>query len=266
MKELLGYKDLPKDISEQINRVVEIWQKHMGDDLVGVYLHGSIVLNAFCPDSGDIDILVVVKSSIKADKRLEIAKDIISVDGKPRPVEMSAIKLENAQNWVNGGNCIFHYSDFWTERYRERFADPDKEVYVVDNDFPDEDVTSYIRLLKERGIVLTGKNIDEVFSDISDEDFWNAISAEVDDYRFDNYNERYFASNIIILGRIHSFKVEKRILSKYEAGKWMIGYVPSELKYLPERAMKVWFDGENFDFPAEDLEKLRTFLIDEIKK
>lgn len=265
MKKLVGFSGLPTEVSEQIGQVVQIWQKHLGNDLVGVYLHGSIALNAFCPDSGDIDILVVVKESLAADKKLAIAKDIISIDGKPRPVEMSAIKLSDAKNWVNHGNCVFHYSDFWTERYLKRFSDPEAELFVVDQEFPDADVTSYIRLLKEHGIVLTGKPIEEVFSDISDADFWDAISEGVDDYRFDNYNPRYFASNILILGRILSFKVEKRILSKFEAGKWMIGHVPQELKYLPERAMRVWFEEEEQEFPSDDMEKLRLYLISEIK-
>ena len=56
MKNLHGYKDLPLEILNQINRVVDIWKRHLEDDLIGVYLHGSIALNAFYPDSGDIDL------------------------------------------------------------------------------------------------------------------------------------------------------------------------------------------------------------------
>ena len=40
---------------------------------------------------------------------------------------------------------MFHYSDFWKEKYLMRFRDPDAEVYIVDHEFPDPDVTSYIR-------------------------------------------------------------------------------------------------------------------------
>ena len=265
MNRLLGNKDLPEDIHDQIESVVEVWKKHMQSALVGVYLHGSIALNAFNPESGDIDVLVVVKESIDIDKKLDIAKDIIALDGCPRPLEMSAITLYDAQNWKNPGNCVFHYSDYWTERYLKRFSDPSAELYVVDNEFPDADVTSYIRLLNERGIVLYGEEISDVFADVSDEDFWSAISADVDDYDFHDYGARYLASNIIILGRILSFKETKRILSKYEAGLWMIDYVPPELKYLPESAMKIWYEGEERELPEDGLEKLRKFLINEIE-
>ena len=265
MQKLLGYDDLPADIKNQITNVVDVWKAHQKNNLIGVYLHGSIVLNAFNPSSGDIDILVVVKDSIDASEKLAIAKDIISLDGAPRPVEISAIKLSDAKAWKNPGNCVFHYSDFWRDKYLARFRDPASKVYVVDREFPDGDVTSYIKLIKQSGIVLYGQNIQDVFADISDEDFWEAICSDIDEYDFHAYDPRYFASNILILGRSLSFNKEKLILSKYDGGLWMIQNVPENLKYLPEAAMNIWFNNEDCAFPEDDLEKLRQYLIKEIK-
>ena len=112
MRNLVGYQDLPEEIRNQINEVTEIWKKRVMDHLVGVYLHGSISLEAFHPESGDIDILVVVKDSLTVEEKLDIAKDIIEIDGHPRPIEISAIKEKDAKNWKTPGNCVFHYSDF----------------------------------------------------------------------------------------------------------------------------------------------------------
>ena len=136
---------------------------------------------------------------------------------------------------------------------------------MVDHEFSDADVTSYIKLLKQCGIVLYGEEIQEVFADVSDEDFWSAISADIEDYDFHDYDARYLTSNVLILGRILSFKKEKRILSKYEGGLWMINNVPEDLKYLPELAMKVWFEGEEHMLPEADLKRLRDYLVGEIK-
>ena len=116
------------------------------------------------------------------------------------------------------------------------------------------------------GVTLYGPPPKEIFSEISDEDFWQGISADVENYDFHSYKPRYLASNVLILGRILSFKRERRILSKYEAGMWMAENVPQSLKYLPERAMKIWFEGETCDLPEDDLEKLRKYLIAEIQK
>ena len=266
MKNLAGYNDLPEEIRNQIDMVVNIWKKYIRDELVGVYLHGSIVLNAFHSKSGDIDILVVVNQSLDVSTKLSIAKEIIEIDKKPCPLEMSAILLKDAREWKTPGNCVFHYSDFWTERYKERLANQAAECYVVDNEFPDADVTSYIRLIRQSGIVLYGREIADVFCDISDDDFWAAISADIDDYDFHAYDPRYFASNVLILGRILSFKKEKKILSKYDGGLWMIENVPEELSYLPKLAMKIWYEDETCELPESDLNRLGTYLIEEIKR
>ena len=44
----------------------------------------------------------------------------------------------------------------------------------------------------------------------------------------------------------------------------MIGHLPDALKYLPELAMKVWVEGETHEFPEDDLERLREYLVKEI--
>lgn len=46
----------------------------------------------------------------------------------------------------------------------------------------------------------------------------------------------------------------------------MIKNVPDELKYLPELAMKIWYEGESHSIPEADPERLRGYLINEIKK
>lgn len=70
--------------------------------------------------------------------------------------------------------------------------------------------------------------VEAVFAPVSDEDFWAAISNEAEAYDFHSYAPRYLASNVLILGRILSFKMEEKILSKYEAGLWMMRNLPPE--------------------------------------
>lgn len=265
MPPLLGFDQLPAPVAEQLHRVVELWKKQLPGELVGIYLHGSIALRAFRPESGDLDVLAVVKNSLSTKRRLALAAEMIKLDGQPCPLELSAVRLCDLHPWKTPGNCVFHYSDYWRERYQKRLSDPAAECYVVDQDFPDADVTSYIRLIRQCGIVLYGPPFSEVFEEISDEDFWATISADVDEYDFHSYAPRYLASNILILGRILSFKETHTILSKYDAGLWMTEHVPQELKYLPLRAMKVWYEGETQTFPEDDLERLRQYLIGKIK-
>lgn len=265
MTTLLGYDNLPPAVLAQLERVTAVWKAQLGSRLVGVYLHGSIALRAFCPDSGDLDLLVVVKNALTVPEKLALAREIIRLDGQPCPLELSALTRAEAAGWKTPGCCQFHYSDFWTERYLARFQDPSVPLYVVDQPFPDADVTSYIRLLHQCGVVLYGPPAADVFAPVSDEDFWAAISADVDEYDFHSYNPRYLGSNVLILGRILSFKEEKRILSKYEAGLWAAEHVPADLAYLLRRAMEIWFEGGQQTLPEADLERLRCYLVAQIR-
>ena len=264
MVDLIGFATLPQEIRTQIDAVTEVWKSTLGTSLLGIYLHGSIALHAFQPASGDIDLLVVVREPIPPETRLTLGKAMIALNNHPRPLEMSAVRLCDLQSWVTPGNCVFHYSEYWTERYQKKLSDPSADCYVVDHDFPDADITSYIKLIRQCGIVLYGVTIEDIFPEISDADFWTAISADVSEYDFHSYDPRYFASNILILGRILSFRKVGRILSKYDGGLWMTENVPEHLRYLPQRAMRVWYENAEETFPDADLEALRQYLIGEI--
>lgn len=267
--DLIGFNDLPDNISAQIQNAVDVWKAHIRDKLIGVYLHGSIALGAFCSDVSDIDLLIVIDTDLSPEKRVEIAADIIKLNASPCPLEISAVKLDDLKNWKDPGKCAFHYSSFWTESYLKRMEDPNAYCLIADSDFPDRDVTSHIRLIKEHGITLYGCEINDIFPTISDEEFWSAISYDIEGYDFYAYDMRCLVGNILTLGRILSFKREKKILSKYEAGIRMFEYLPQNLKYIPQKALKVRFLNEECsetDFPEEDLEAVRELLIKEILK
>lgn len=78
--------------------------------------------------------------------------------------------------------------------------------------------------------------------------------------------QRFPESNVLILGRILSFKMEKKILSKYDAGLWMMRNLPTEFTEWIENAMKIWYEGKTCTLPEKELEKLRLCLIEKIKK
>lgn len=265
--ELKNINTLSQPYKDQIGKLVDIWKKHLGEDLIGIYLHGSLAQQSFREGSSDIDVLMIVSRPIPRAERLKLAADIIDIDGSPAPLEMSALTLDAIVPWKRPAICQFHYSDYWTERYKKSIEDETAENYLLDNDFPDDDITSYIAMINKCGIVLYGRPIEEVFPEIPDDDFWRSITADIDDYDFDNYNPRYFSSNILILGRILSFKAAGKILSKYESSLWLCDYVPEKYRRIVSDAFGFWYNDVPFDRPDQILlDELRDFLVSEIKK
>lgn len=48
-------------INEILNKIVGSYKDILKDNLVGIYIHGSLAMNCFNPKSSDIDFLVVIK-------------------------------------------------------------------------------------------------------------------------------------------------------------------------------------------------------------
>ncbi len=264
--EFKNYNTLSPATKNQINKVTDLWLKIIGEAVVGIYIHGSLALNCFVEEVSDIDILIICDRRISQEERLLISKNIIEIDCNPSPLEMSAIWIDNVNPWSHPAPCQFHYSDFWTEHYKNLLNGSLKESFLISEDFCDPDITSYVHLINQCGICIYGKPAKEVFPVISEADFWSSISSNINEYDFEAHNPRYFASNILILGRILSYKIEKRILSKYEGGLWTRNYVPEKYRYIIENAIKEWYSLEKgLEYNREDIEELRQFLINEIQ-
>jgi streptomycin 3"-adenylyltransferase len=260
-----NYNTLSPDVKEQIGKVTDIWLKCIGKSVIGIYLHGSIALNCFVEGASDIDILIICDRRINREERLLISKNIIDIDVKPSHLEMSAIWINDLNPWKYPTPCQYHYSDSWTEHYKKLLSDDIKESFIVDEDFLDADIACHAQLTKQSGICIYGRPIEDVFPAIPEQDFWNSISTNIDEYDFHAYNQRYFASNILILGRILSYKKEKRILSKYDSGLWALNYVPDRFRYLIDNAIKEWYSGEKgLEYKEDDLNDLKRLLINEI--
>lgn len=261
-----NYETVSPEIKEQIRQVCEIWRKHLDKDLYGIYLHGSMALACFQERVSDIDILTVTGRKLNRAERLAVAKEILSIDQKPCPLEMSALYIKDIRPWRYPARCQFHYSDYWTEHYKKLLGGCMQGSFLVDEDFEDTDIACHIRLTKQCGICLYGQPVDAVFPDVPEDDFWQSISRDIDQYDFSAYNPRYFTSNILVLGRILSYKREKRILSKYEGGLWMMEHIPAPYRYIVENALRVWYCGEEqIAYKQEDLEGLKSYLIACIK-
>lgn len=261
-----NYKTLPSDVKEQISNVTDTWLKCIGESVIGIYLHGSIALNCFVEGVSDIDILIICDRQLSRDERLFISKNIIEIDCKPSHLEMSTVWINDLNSWKYPTPCQFHYSDTWAEHYRNLLNGNIKDSFIVDEDFCDADIACHAHLTNQSGICIYGMPIKEVFPVIPETDFWNSISSNITEYDFQAYNPRYFSSNVLILGRILSYKKEKRILSKYEGGLWTLDYVPERFRYIIDNAIKEWYSEEKgLEYKKEDLDELRQLLINGIQ-
>jgi predicted nucleotidyltransferase len=139
------------DIQRYLDRVVSTLRDHLGPDLVGVYLHGSLAMGAFYPGRSDVDILAVCGGPLTDERRLSLGRTLAGI---PRPGSHLEFSL------VTGAAV------------RERSPAPAFEVHVsheepsvVDGSDRegDPDLVVHFAMARARGRALVGPRPGEVF-------------------------------------------------------------------------------------------------------
>ncbi|WP_335868985.1 aminoglycoside adenylyltransferase domain-containing protein [Bacillus sp. 2205SS5-2] len=232
--------ELHSSIYEVLNEYISLWTERLPNQLEGLYLHGSIVLDAYIYDSSDIDFVVITKNRL-TEKEIQILTDIHKViaDKFVKP-EMDGLfivwedlgELRPTDNtslpYYNGGKIGF-YTHF-------------------------NPITWW--LLKKKGISLLG-------SDITERSF-NISSNLLTSYVLENMNS-YWAGRVIkiensieqiknlpttdideevewtVLGLLRQFYTLKElsIISKFEAGEYGLLNLPREWHNIINEALNI---------------------------
>ena len=187
----------------------------LGDNLVGIYLHGSAVMGCFHEKKSDIDLLIVVKNEIPKEVKLQYMDMVVALNGEApeKGLELSLVREEVCKPFVYPTPFELHFSIAHLKWYQSN-----PEEYVEKMKGTDKDLAAHFTIIYHRGETLYGKEIASVFGEVSSEDYmdsiWNDI-AEAQEEIADN------AMYIILnLCRVLAYKKEGLILSKQEGGEW----------------------------------------------
>ncbi len=261
-----SFDTVSENVRRQIGEVVGAWRACLGDSLEGAYLQGSMVLGRFVEGISDIDLLFVVSKRITRDERLALAKDMIKLDYKPSTIEMSALYTGDIFPWKHPTPCQFHYSNSWTERYRDMISGEMPECFIIDTDFEDRDIACHVRLTRESGICLYGKPASETLPAVPEEDFVDSLMYDIEDDAFSDEDEDSAVSAVLSLARVYSYVAERRIISKYDAALWASERIPDVFTDILNDAVLARYDGKPWHpHEREKLEKYREYFLNQIR-
>lgn len=106
-------------VKEILDEIVSDYSTILKENLVGIYLHGSLAMDCYNPDSSDIDFLVVVKEK-PAFRDLRGLIDVLinlSEDGPEKGFEMSVLLEEDTRNFSYPTPFVLHYSNLYKDKY-----------------------------------------------------------------------------------------------------------------------------------------------------
>jgi predicted nucleotidyltransferase len=223
------------DIRGYVDRIVGTVETHLRDQLVGVYLHGSLAMGSFRPATSDVDVLVVVHQRLTSARRRD-ASEALAELAPTRPItgdlELSVIRRADAASPTHPMPYELHYSSSWTDRIRRGEVD-------YSGDKHDPDLAAHCTVTRARGVRLTGEPIASVFGPVPWRFYVDAVLGDLD---WVLEGERILAAPRY--GVLNSCRVlmllsegEGTIVNKEEGARWALDRIPPEHRTLVERAL-----------------------------
>ena len=225
-------------IDRLLDRFVTMTRETLGENAVGVYLHGSAVMGCFNPEKSDLDLLIVVEREPEDTEKRAFLEGVLVLNGEApaKGLELSILRRGSCKPFVHPAPFEFHFSNGHLGRVLE---DPDGYVQTMKG--VDPDLAAHVTILNHRGRTLWGLPIGAVFGEVRREDYVDAIWYDVENAREDVKRDPVYI--VLNLCRVLGYLRDGQILSKREGGAWGIRAYP-EYSSLLEAALACYGSGQ----------------------
>lgn len=231
----------------------------LGENLVGVYLHGSAAMGCFNEKKSDIDLLVVVGDRLSDETKKRYMDMVVKLNGDApeKGIEMSIVRKDVCRPFVYPTPFELHFSIAHLEWYQENPAD-----YIEKMKGTDRDLAAHFTILYHRGKCLYGRAIRDVFEEVGRQNYLDSILADIEDAEEDIISNPVYM--VLNLCRVLACKREGLILSKKEGGEWGLRALPEKYHPLILQALGEYMADKGENWNATDAREYAFYMLGEI--
>lgn len=242
-----------------LQRFTKMSREFFGDNLVGVYLHGSAAMGCFNPQKSDLDLILIVENDISDSTKLEFMENVVRLneEAPAKGMELSIVKKEYCNPFVYPTPFELHFSCTHLDWFKDN---PDD--YVDKMKGTDKDLAAHFTIIRRGGIVLYGAGINEIFGEVPEEDYIDSIWLDIK-----NASDDILADPLYItlnLCRVLAYLQEGLVLSKKAGGEWAMGTLPRKFHGWIQTALECYASGREMaldsilaqDFAGQMLEQI----------
>lgn len=239
--------------------VQQRWQAVLGDNLLGIYVHGSIAFGCFNPEKSDIDFLAVVEEAPTLPQKREMIRCLTALaDHAPeKGIEMSVLLRRDCEHFAHPTPYEMHYSAAWHESY---LADMDGTLARLKG--ADADLAAHITVTRAVGIALKGPAPQEMFAPVPAEDYLDSIRGDVENAAEDVLRDPVYI--LLNLCRVLAYSRSGAVLSKAEGGEWGITRLPEKYRALLTGALRSYRTGEPMATNGDILQEFARYMLQQI--
>ena len=252
---------VPLEAYNLINSFVEQSKDILKENLVGIYLHGSLAMGCFNPQKSDIDLIIVVNEPLSDSIKKEYLDMVVEHNAKApkKGIEMSVVLRKACKPFIYPIPFELHFSAGYLDWYKK---DPDD--YIREMKGTDKDLAAHFTIINKRGKCLFGLPINIVFAEVPASDYMNSIWYDVEHAKRDiKHYPMYLTLN---LTRVLAYKEEGLVLSKKEGAEWAINNLPEEYHPLIRDAFSDYTESAEIVYDKKLAKHYAKYMIRRIKK
>lgn len=249
------------DIDAFINSFVERSKDILQDNLVGLYLHGSLAMDCFNPQRSDIDLIIVVNEPLSDSIKKEYLDMVVEHNAKAikKGIEMSVVLRKACKPFIYPTPFELHFSAGYLDWYKEN---PDD--YICEMKGTDKDLAAHFTIINKRGKCLFGLPINEVFAEVPASDYMDSIWCDIEHAKKEiKHYPMYLTLN---LARVLAYKEEGLVLSKKEGAEWAIDKLPVEYHPLIRNAFNDYTESADIVYDKKLAKHYARYMIRRIKQ
>lgn len=218
---------------------VEHSRSILGDNLVGIYLHGSAAMGCFHARKSDIDLLVVVKGDIPDGIKRRYMDMVVGLNAyaPEKGLELSIVREEVCRTFIYPTPFELHFSNAHAKWYQTN-----PREYIEKMKGTDKDLAAHFTIVYHRGRCLWGKGIRDVFGEVGRNFYLDSIRCDVQNAETEITDNPVYV--VLNLCRVLAYREEGLILSKAEGGEWGLENVPEAYRPLILQALDEYLRGE----------------------
>lgn len=220
---------LPIKEQKQLNSFIDLCKSAFSVSLAGIYLHGSAAMGCFNPSFSDLDVIVVVNTTINREVLVKFTRALMAID--PNRFELSIVLKRDVEAFSFPTPYLYHYSKAHAPKYLEM---PD--FLIADG--LDPDLAAHFRVIQARGKCLYGAPIAEVFTGAYQDFFKASILEDIAKTPKEMLKNPVY--HVLNMARTLYYLECGEIASKREGGEWLYRQVDQGLALVLQWALDAY--------------------------
>lgn len=227
----LQLQSIAPPIKRQLDAIIRSLYEGAGENLLGLYLHGSLAMGCFHPGASDIDLVGVTQEPLHADVHRAMLRALLAASGAPAPVEISTVHYAQIAPWRHPTPFDLHYSEMHRTGAMQMLANP---AALPGEGGVDADLAAHFTVIQQRGLCLWGAPIEALKIEVPWADYLGSLRRDFVWAQIAGNASLVYA--VLNACRTLAAVEEQRVLSKAEGVAWTRPRLPVPLRDVVEAA------------------------------